>query len=850
MRATLVQEFRRLLASHRHTVIVVGLLTLVTTFPTIVYVFRTDVFWHPAGTSHDVYIAFWNVWYGKLLLAGQADPNFTNLIFYPEGLSLATQPFTMPHVIAVNLLSLVLPVSSAFSLAYLLNIFLCALAAYAYLCWLFKDKWVALLGAAIFGLSPHVVGHPNHPHIASVATFPLALYCLHRGIRESRRPLVIAAGLLTGLTSEIILYNYVCLVITVGVAVIALAIARWRERRFWVNVTLLLVSGSLASLWQVYPLLAGSDSIHEMATWHGEAEIHTDAISYLINHQNPLLGRLISAIAPIVYGEHLSHSSYLGYLPLLLIGIGLLKTVTRRRMAPWAFLCALFLILRLGSHLVVNGAAYPDILLPKYYLNRLLPVIFTSFWEADHFMMGALLPLAVLVCYGLVALRKRFTFAAKPEFVLAFIVIVALEYHIPIRTDRIFPAGDGTISQERLAFLDWLDHEDGEIRLVNLPMGRKQSKIYTLYQALSGFPHAEGAISRTPDSAFDYIRANLLLNAWRNQQLISCQWVDRDEYLAGLAQLEADGFSHVVFHREFQDSGGVNESFREVEPAYADEYVQIYRLGALRESCTEELSARHAFTWAYADALRKPSVLDERHGTVILFPPSMQALDDLLGYLRHVRGLDRSTASITIDERANIEARHSGFQDAYSSSDLDQIPALWLVNSPQAYDAEQTPAFQDWFSRRFHFCLRAQETEGAVFDLYLRADIPCHAMDESSALDIDYDNGVRLHNASFVLKEDLLHFYLAWTNATPDSYGFSLQFFDENGDKALQYDNVVYRDLLSTHEIDPSSLPAGDFSIQLIVYDFETQVSHGGFVADTAERFERELEIGKIRLNP
>ena len=59
-----------------------------------------------------------------------------------------------------------MPVSNAFSLAYLLIIVFCALSAYVYLHWLFSDKWIALLGAVVFGLSPHVVGHPFHPGIA------------------------------------------------------------------------------------------------------------------------------------------------------------------------------------------------------------------------------------------------------------------------------------------------------------------------------------------------------------------------------------------------------------------------------------------------------------------------------------------------------------------------------------------------------------------------------------------------------------------------------------------------------------------------------------------------------------
>ena len=89
-----------LLRQHAHVFIVVALLTLLTTFPTIVYVFKTDVFWHPAGASRDVYIKFWDIWYGKQFLTGQADPFYTDLMFYPEGVSLAFHPFFIPHIIA------------------------------------------------------------------------------------------------------------------------------------------------------------------------------------------------------------------------------------------------------------------------------------------------------------------------------------------------------------------------------------------------------------------------------------------------------------------------------------------------------------------------------------------------------------------------------------------------------------------------------------------------------------------------------------------------------------------------------------------------------------------------------
>ena len=508
------------LREHRHFFIVVALLTLVTTFPTIVYVFKTDVFWHPAGTSHDVYLKFWDVWYSKQFLMGQAG-NFyyTELVFFPQGQSLAFHSFSMPHILLVNALYVLLPISNSFSLTFLLFIVLCALSAYVYLLWLFNDKWIALFGAVVFGLSPHVVGHPNHVEIAFIGTIPLAVYCFHRGLTENRRNLVVVAGLLTGLTTIISFYTYICLLIVLGFVVLALALNGWRDKSFWQCVAVLVLSVSLSSIWRIYPMAVRPDSIVEALQWQAGKHSHTDAISYVVNHSNPFFARLLDSLQFEVVGTQQSLTSYLGFVPLMLIGVGLITKATIRKMAPWVFLCAIFLILRLGSHLHINGVDYFHILLPKFYLNQFLPVVFAPFWEADRLMMGALLPLAVLACYGLVALRKRLALAAKPGFVLALAVIVALEYHIPVEPYSIFPLGDGTISKlsGSPSSTGWSWKKD-EVRLIHLPMGRPNSKLYSLYQSLSGYPHAEGAIARTPNSAFDYIRANLLLNAWHTQQ--------------------------------------------------------------------------------------------------------------------------------------------------------------------------------------------------------------------------------------------------------------------------------------------------------------------------------------------
>ena len=566
------------LREHLHFFFVVTLLTLVMTFPTIVYVFRTDVFWLPTGNSHDVFIKIWDSWYLKQILVGEANLYFTDKMFFPHGVTLAYHPLFLHFALVSNTLQNILPVSNAFSLTFLLSVVFSAFTSYLYLFYVLKDTWIALFGAVVFAFSPHVMAHPNHPDVGFVATLPLILYFFHRGVIENRRAFTIGAGLLTGLNTFVIMYVYICALITLGLYVCAFAWRRWRQKRYWIHVILILLAIAVTSVWRIYPMMQNSQGLGETLAWANVSENSRDLISYFVNYRGALTEFFFSSVLQLPTPESGDSFSFLGFLPPILAAIGLANRATRRRMLPWIGLCLLFLMLRMGSYLSINGITYFNIALPKYYLDRLLPVVFQAFYEPNHFQIGVLLPFALLACYGLTALRQTTSVAVRPWFILLLIAIVALEYYIPVK-ERVIP-------QERFAFIDWLAKEDDEqIRLINLPMGRKNSKDYNLYQSISGYPHAEGAISRTPDSAFDYIRSNYALNAWYNQRAVTCGDENRNSYLTALDRLEDDGFSHVVFYRDFYFWKEISDSFRAARPSYRDDYVSIYRMSDLRESC-------------------------------------------------------------------------------------------------------------------------------------------------------------------------------------------------------------------------------------------------------------------------
>ena len=575
-----MQKLRRTIREHLHFIIVVTLLTLVMTFPTIVYVFRTDVFWLPTGHGRDVYIKFWDIWYVKQILTGQADPFFTELVNYPTGVSLAFHPLFYLHSIMVNVLQGIMPLSNAYSLTFLLIILSSALAAYVYVNWLLKDKWIALFGAVIFGVNPHTIAIPTWPEVSWIATIPVIMYCFHRGVEERRASLIVFAGILSGFTTTVTPYLYVCVLIMLGLTVCAFAIRKWRDHVYWLHVALLIVAVALSSAWRVIPMLESPEELDEATSLGEQGELHLDLIAFFVNKGSPAFRSISKAVlqTPEIAGT--TWHTYIGYLPIGLIGLGLFSVVTRRRMLPWLTLCFVFLILSLGSSLYVLGVQFENILLPKHYLNQVLPFVFQAFNKPSLFMSGAHLPLAVLSCFGLLALREKFAFAARPGFILVLVVVVALEFYVPVQGNF--------FDVERFAFTGWLaEEEDDTIRLINLPMGRISSKYYLFFQSVSGYPQTQGAIRRLPDSASDYIRANLVLNTWYDHRPTNCAIQNRDDYHAALTQLVEDGFSHVVHHHHagFYHWEDIQESFRYVEPAYSDDYVSIYRLSDLLDSC-------------------------------------------------------------------------------------------------------------------------------------------------------------------------------------------------------------------------------------------------------------------------
>ena len=549
----MVNHLSHTVREHLHFFVIVPLLIIIMTWPTFLHVFSTDLIWLPS-TNNDVWMKFWDAWHLDRILSGEAGYLFTDRLFHPNGLSLVYHNFNIPHMMALSGLQQVMPGSNAYNLSFLLIVGVNALAAYMYLLYYFHDRWLGLIGSVVFALGPLVQSHPQHPDINFIAIVPMSLYFLDRGIVEKRwlwiglASCFIASSLLFGL------YIFVCLMLTVGLLLLCYVRTHWSNPAFWWRMIVLFIIVGTFSLIRVYPLIEDASSLEHALDKRQGREQNNDLLAYFVNLRHPSNAAVFSSIFDIPPSD-LEGGSYLGYLPLLLIAVGFIRGTNRRKLTPWLVLIVAFLLLRLGSTLTVGERTFYDFRLPKYYLDLAFPALFKSFWDTAHYQIGVVLPLAVLTCFGLKTLLNAVTPKYRYVFVLVFLCAISYEYY-QAPDPRILP-------DDAFDFLDWLgrEEEQDQIRLINLPMGREESKLYGYFQTLSGYPHVEGLAGRTPPPAYAYISDNLLLESWNRGNAIICIAVGRESYLAALDQLIADGFSHLVAHRTLPEYELILRSF-------------------------------------------------------------------------------------------------------------------------------------------------------------------------------------------------------------------------------------------------------------------------------------------------
>ena len=823
-----------------HFILVVPLLIILMTWPTFVQIFNTDSFWL-VRQNIDSNMLFWDAWYLKLLLAGQADFYYTGLLFHPTGVSLAFHNFSLPHMIVFAGLQTVMPASNAFNATFMLLSFFTAAAGYLYLNYLFRDKWVALFGAVVFGAGAFILTRPAHPNIAFIATIPLSLYFLHRGLLEARLKLLLVAGALIGATAFIGMYTLVCLLMLLLTYLLYFACKRWTQREFWLHsLVMMLVIGAFLAL-RFYPMLVDPQGIANALSKSAGREAGKDLLGYFVNTQHPITARILKALFPIQPFDHnWSNVVFLGYIPMLLAALAFVRSEKRRRALPWLALALVFLILRLGSFLTLNGVDYPNIILPLRALKEAIPQLFQPFWAVDNFHAGALFPFAVLACYGLAHVLRAVPTRRRHIAILILTGATAFEYY-ETQVPEIIPAA-------RLDFIQWLRQEPDQdsIRLIHLPFGTQQHKIYGFYQTFNGYPHVAGRPTRTPATAFDYINSNFILSAWSVGDGVACLPGNRDAFIAAQKQLHADGFTHVIFHRYWRGVASESKTLLYLPAGYEDNYLFIYRVQDLHLNCKSTAVLNAGAPPLFAALPDAGAILPAKRVSIL----SLHDHEMTDGQLREYYLALAASGAKPLPLRADDLAGEPASSPVHTLIDRDRALAaneiVLIAYDPRFTNATSLGPYEDWVAREFALCGLVLDTDSAAVKLYLRPDFPCALVAGVQPLGAQFDNGARLGNLIAERRGAFLDVYFLWQSLPAENHSVSIQFFDSAGIKIHNQDFVLADEALARHQIDFAPMPPGNYQVKMILYNYATGASVPGEIIGSGARFERELEIGEI----
>ena len=822
------------LNNHLHVLLIVPLVVTVMTWPVLPELFNGDDFWLH-NPNADAFQRIWDSWHVGKVLAGQAELWYTTDLYHPRGWSMVFQHFSFTHALLLLTLKSVMPTDSAYNLLFMLILNFNGFSAYVLIRHLLNDKWVALFGAVVAVLGVSFSQNNVVPDLICIGTMPLTLYFFHRAIFENRLLFAALAGFCAGITAFIGMYTFAFILLSAALYAAFLVPARWRQSEFWRLLLVFALLCALSSALRMYPILTDAEVLQAGLTRYDDWEGSFDLLQYFVHSHNPFTGSLLHSLFHVrpaaVYPDSFA---YLGFINLFFLACALLRKRGRKRLIPWAAIFIFFAIMRLGDNLIFNDVAYRDIVLPHRVLVEIFPTLFGQIAESHYYLYGLVTPLALVSSFGLAALIRGRSAKTRALVSLAAILIVAFEFYAPINGLKI-PNG-------ATAYVDWLKSEpDNPINLIDLPRKKPIKRFSHYAQTIHGYPAAYGIQWRIRRSARTYYARNLFLREWDRNESGHC-YNRQKPYLEALDDLHWEGFTHVVLHLWAEDSLTVQHSFLDLPAAYDDGLVRIYRLEEMRLGCNElppELSVFDQF-------LKSPWGARQPGESLLSFHPRDRFNSDRFAYLDAALTAATEWGGLI---HLYVDQGEPSFQSATARpltaqdfTNLDQV--IYVITHARAADhalMSSTPPLDQYYG-----CGRQSIEDGWVIVRLLRREFSCALFDSPAQMQANYDNGAHLANLLVALNEEDMTIQMRWSALPGPKHAFSVQFFDEAGNKAHNQDFVIGDGALARHRLDISNLPPGNYVVKLIVYDFNTRVSVSGLATGTSTRFERELEIATI----
>lgn len=545
-------------------------------------------------TNPDTYPAIYENWWMREALINGWDMNHSPLMFYPEGFDLTLQPRRYMSFPIWLVLYEIFGEPTAYNLTVLIELWIKAYAMYLFLMVVVKHRGGAWIGGALFAYTARglslALQQPDTGTTEFIPIFMLAFVSLMHRLK-SDEPLSTRTWLLWVL-AIVLAYSgnvyqnlkigvFAALVGGVYIAWITLVDGYWRLKRYWQTIILF----GVGCLIVCAPVLISSFSAEYIDTAIDEFGLSAgvDLLSFIKPDLfqplfvNPFIAQFTGAELNQYHETSLSNIGFLNFALLLVGTIYLLRY--QRRSLVWLLMALWFWGLSLGVEPTFNLEPINWYWTP-YRIVENNP-LFLVLRNPYRFSMLMWFPMAVIIAYAVRWLSGYIKFSR---------VVVALGtiglFALMLFEVSIFPLAHRSAHVAEVFKSDMWEQNPGAV--IGIPMGRQQVKYQMYTQMWHHQPIHEGFIGRMPPDAYDYIKANPVLDDWQNLDDIS---VTLDDWVQGIDALIADGFRYVVVHK-YIEAGQVDlfttspqrETFFSQSPAlYEDLETRVYELSVLKE---------------------------------------------------------------------------------------------------------------------------------------------------------------------------------------------------------------------------------------------------------------------------
>lgn len=557
-----------------------ALLSLIMTWPLVAQLGRQI----PAGAGGDVWVHEWTFWWIERAIAQAHTPFYTDLLFYPHGVSLTT------HNIAWFNIGLWFPLQAAlgnhvaYSLTYPiiftlngLSLYLLALhclgtvsPTHANSARARADRRTAVYASAfiaglIYAFWPYLTSQSGHPNMLTVSWLPLALLYLMRVLEGGTWRDAGWAGLFIAFQGIARWQLLIVGSLVMAIYVLYALLTRPRARTGG-TVGKLALSGAVALLLMAPlggPVVAAQlTRADPNAVLIDDGAFGVDLLAMVMPNAN--LGLWANWVARLPSPLQFQHDQvdFMGYTVLVLALVGVIRQ--RRRVLVWVLIALALIGLAIGSQLTVAHHTYAQVPTPYSWVQNfsLVRVV-----RAPHrFYAFAALPLGLLAAHGVMALPRGRVPRVLVTGVLALLILG--EYWVlPYRMTAV----------ETPAWYSQLAAEPGDFGILGLPMSpRLADKFYMHYQITHGKALVEGHVSRPPQEAFAFLHSSEFLRRLSTANEMDPTIGDVTHQLRTLADAKV---RYLVLHKKLATAEQLASwrAWLVYAPHYEDDDVVVYR---------------------------------------------------------------------------------------------------------------------------------------------------------------------------------------------------------------------------------------------------------------------------------